>query len=356
MIGRPLVSIGVPTYNRGATLREGLANIRAQDYRPLEIIISDNASSDETEAICREAASADPRIRYVRQPRNIGLYGNHNACLEESRGEFFCFFHDHDERDPHLVSEYVAFLQQHPEVGVVCSDWELIDEAGAYLGARDHSVQPVTPGLDYIEQTLRSGRSSIGIPGAMVRRVALGDIRFDERGHLGFGDFVVWCHVAEQWAVGHLPKRLWRWRQDPHSQSARTIESLTRDYYENLNAYCDGHLAHWPGHARLVARWRSSIKRYLFWALAYELGLYFRNDALGTGRSSAPRTLFEILGYRLTDQEFQQVLQQLRTYRTGALEYAALSAINGLVRLRFTQPLAWATRHYASFRSLLGLR
>lgn len=97
-MANPLVSICVPTYNRAAWLRDGLKSICGQDYSPLEILISDNGSDDETEEVGREAARSDPRVRYVRHPENLGVYGNHNFCIEESRGELLSSFHDHDER------------------------------------------------------------------------------------------------------------------------------------------------------------------------------------------------------------------------------------------------------------------
>lgn len=353
---QPLVSICVPTFNRAKALRQGLADIRRQTYTPLEIVISDNASTDDTEAVCRQAAAEDARIRYMRQSRNLGLYGNHNACIEASRGPLLGFFHDHDERDPELVSEFVRFLQRHPEVGIVSSDWELIDEAGHSLGARDHQVKAVMPGLEYIEHTLKSGRSSIGVPGALFRREALGDIRFDAQGPVGFGDFVVWCRVAERWHIGHMPRRLWRWRQHRQSQSARTIESLTRDYDESMNAYCDGHLARHPQHTRLVGRWRALIRRYLFWVLAYEVGLHFRPETSRAVRSGGSPTLFEILGYRLSDQEFARVLQQMRRYRTGLWQFIVWAGITAMVALGMTRPLAWATQHQASLRRVLRLK
>lgn len=352
----PLVSICVPTYNRAAALQESFKSILAQDYAPLEILISDNCSDDDTEAVCRRIEKADSRVRYVRQPRNLGLYGNHNFCFNESRGEFIAIFHDHDDRSPQLISESVAFLSRHPEAGVVCSDWELINQAGERIGVRDAPVQAITPGLDFIGQTIRSGRSSIGVPGALIRRSALGDIRLDEDAPIGFADFVVWFRLAERVAVGHIPKRLWRWRQERGSQSARTIESQAHDYYQNLTAYCDDHLTRWPEHADLVARWKADIRRYLFWALAFELGLHFRHEAGPPSKRPAALTLFEIMDYRLSEEQFRRVLYQLRAYRHGAFQHAALMMIEFLMRLKLTQPLAWLTYRHTWLRSLFGLR
>jgi len=348
------VSICVPTRNRAAGLRRSVESIQAQDYANLDILISDNASEDGTEAVCRELMASDNRIRYVRHPRNIGLHGNHNFCMDEARGEFLCIFHDHDRRDPRIISTYVAFLDRHPNVGVVCSDWELIDDADERIGVRDHAVKSVTPGYEYIEQTMRSGRSSIGIPGTMVRRAALGDARFGLDAPIGFGDFALWCRVAEETDVGHIHERLWSWRQNKESHSARTIESISRDYQINVGGFCDDHLRRYPHHRALVERWRRSISTYLFWALAYEVGLHFR---VGPPRGqNGERTLFEIMDYRLTDAQFQNALAQMRACRTGVLQRLTFAVASALIRLHVTWPLAWATEYQATLRTVLGLK
>jgi len=349
------VSITIPTRNRAASLRKSLENIRALDYSPMEILISDNCSDDDTEQVCRDAMAADPRVRYVRQPRNIGLHGNHNFCMDEARGEFICLFHDHDRRDTSIVRLYVQFLQQHPRVGVVSADLELIDDADNQLGVRDYRGPAVKPGLEFISETIRAGRSSICTPGVMVRREALGDARFGLEAPIGFGDFPIWFRVAETWDVGHLHQRLWGWRQNIESHSARPIEQIALDFQQNLEDYCDGHLARWPGHARLVGQWRASIRRYLFWALAYEIGLHFRNRQDRRAGDST-RTLFEIMDYTLTPDQFEHTLAQMKKYRSGAATYLAFAAVWTLIRLGFTSPLGWVVRHQAAARILLGLK
>ena len=275
--------------------------------------------------------------------------------MDTARGEFLCIFHDHDRRDPRIVSKYVAFLDQHPNVGVVCSDWELIDDADVRIGVRDHRVKDVTPGYEYIEQTIRSGRTSIGIPGTMVRRSALGDVRFGLDAPIGFGDFALWCRVAENVDVGHLHERLWSWRQNKESHSARTIESIARDYQINLGGFCDDHLHRHPEHRALVDRWRASISRYLFWALTYEIGLHFRTRRT-TDELQPERTLFEIMNYRLTTAQFQNALDQMKACRTGPLQHAAFALASTLIRLRLTWPLGWVTEHQATLRNVLGLK
>ena len=354
MSTNPLVSIGVPTRNRAASLRRSLEGILAQDYSPIEVVISDNCSEDETERVCREIVAADARVRYVRQPRNIGLYGNHNFCMDAARGDFLCLFHDHDRQDSRIVSEYVSFMLAHPRVGIVCADWNLIDDHDVQVGIRALSRPPVTRGLDYITETIRSGRSAVGTPGLMVRREALGTARFGPEAPTHFGDFPLWFRIAEAWDIGHIPKLLWSWRQEAASQSAEPIHDMADDFEQNLGEYCTEHLERWPAHAELVDSWRASIRRYLFWALAYEVALHFRPPTRGDHQHQ--RTLFEIMDYRLTPAQLTDVLAGMKRHQSGVVMRSAYAVINAFVQVGLTGPLAWTIKHQSTLRSVLRLK
>ena len=89
MTAAPRLSVGLPVYNGENYLAESLEALLGQSYEDFELIISDNASTDGTADICRRYGKQDSRIRYIRQPRNIGLAPNHNFVFEQSRGEFF---------------------------------------------------------------------------------------------------------------------------------------------------------------------------------------------------------------------------------------------------------------------------
>ena len=355
----PLVSICVPTFNRAGYLRRSLPLICAQDYRPLEILISDNASTDETQQICREAALRDDRIRYVRQPKTIGLYsnyGNHNFCIRESRGEFLCFFHDDDQYQPDIVKHLAAFLSGHPEVGLVCSNWQLIDGEGRLLRSQKSFAKQVMPGMEYIDRTVRSGRSSVCIPGTLIRRSALGEARFDESGPIGFGDFVVWFTIAEKWAIGHVPEFLWSYREHQSSLSRQTIHYTMSDYSKALTHYFEEHLKRWPGHAEQVHRWQSALHRFLFWSLAYELCLHFQGESRKSERSAREVTRFERMSYRLTEAELQEVRASLRQHQRGAVQPAVRSLIEGMLRVHFTWPLTQMIRYPESLRVIFGMK
>jgi glycosyltransferase involved in cell wall biosynthesis len=349
-MGNPLVSICVPTRNRARFLRQSLETIRGQDYEPLEILISDNESDDETPQICHDAARADARVRVIRHPRNIGLYANHNACVEASRGELLGFFHDDDLYGPGTVREYVQVLQRHPAVGLVCSDWELIDEQGHCIGRRTFRGPAIVSGLTYIEQTLRRGRSSLNCAGTMIRRAALGGVRFDEGGPLGFTDFAVWFQVAERHAIGHIPRCLWSYRIHRESASRKTIVALANDYRLVLGQYCDEHLRRWPTHAALARRWRGMVDRFLFWALVYEIG---RAASPRNGRGM-PRTIFEMMDYVLSPEELREATGLLRTYEHGAVKPVVRRLVELFVRTGTAWPLDWMAACAAHLRATLS--
>jgi glycosyltransferase involved in cell wall biosynthesis len=106
----PKVSIGMPVYNGEKYIREALDSLLAQTFTDFELIISDNASTDRTEAICLEYAKNDSRIRYVRQDENKGMDANSKFVLDEARGEYFMWAAHDDVRSPDFILVNLDFL------------------------------------------------------------------------------------------------------------------------------------------------------------------------------------------------------------------------------------------------------
>ncbi len=129
---RPLVTIGISTYNRAdGYLKDALASAVAQTYPKVEIVVSDNCSSDGTEALVK--SFSDPRIRYFRQEKNIGANNNFNFCLEQARGEYFLLLHDDDLIDPDFVTACMDALGDGGPVGVIRTGTRVIDDDGNIL-------------------------------------------------------------------------------------------------------------------------------------------------------------------------------------------------------------------------------
>ncbi len=130
----PLVSIGMPVYNGEAYLRGALDSLLQQDYPNLEIILSDDASTDGTSEICREYAARDSRITYHRAATNRRAYGNFNYVFEQARGEFFMWAAQDDLWHSRFVSRCVEALRSRPEAVLCHSYGQPISPSGQPIG------------------------------------------------------------------------------------------------------------------------------------------------------------------------------------------------------------------------------
>ncbi|MBD0711196.1 MULTISPECIES: glycosyltransferase family 2 protein [unclassified Streptomyces] len=126
----PRLGIGLPVYNGEEYLAESFDALLGQTYGDFELIVSDNASTDGTEEICRAYAAADPRIRYVRLPRNIGATPNHNRVFDECRSELFKWASHDDLYARDLLRRCVEALDERPDVILAHADQAVIDGEG----------------------------------------------------------------------------------------------------------------------------------------------------------------------------------------------------------------------------------
>lgn len=127
----PTVSVGLPVYNGGDGLERALDSLLAQTLGDLQIVISDNASTDETQRIGEAYAAKDPRIVYVRKTANLGPRPNFESVLSLATGRFFMWLGHDDWLDPRYLERCVAVLTQRPDVSLAC---------GAALYYRDRAM------------------------------------------------------------------------------------------------------------------------------------------------------------------------------------------------------------------------
>jgi len=141
----PRLSVGLPVYNGEKYLAESLEALLAQTYKNFELIISDNASTDGTADICRRYEKQDSRIRYIRQPHNIGCAPNHNYVVHQARGELFKWASHDDLYARDLLERCVDALDQFPHVILAHSWTARIDGFRNVLGAVDYSLTTASP-------------------------------------------------------------------------------------------------------------------------------------------------------------------------------------------------------------------
>lgn len=129
---RPLVSIGIPTYNRAdGYLLEALESALAQTYPNIEIIVADNCSPDNTRAVVE--SYHDRRIRYYRHETGIKPNDNFNFCLQQANGAYFLMLHDDDKIDPDFVSACLDAAGYDKRVGIIRTGTRIINADGTVI-------------------------------------------------------------------------------------------------------------------------------------------------------------------------------------------------------------------------------
>jgi glycosyltransferase involved in cell wall biosynthesis len=123
------VSIGIPTYNRSAYLIRALESALNQTYRDIEVVVSDNASSDDSAQ--RVRAISDKRLVFLQQTENLGMTGNFNACLQAATGELFLMLSDDDVLEPACIERLSEpFRSGSDDVGVVWCPVKILEAEG----------------------------------------------------------------------------------------------------------------------------------------------------------------------------------------------------------------------------------
>jgi glycosyltransferase involved in cell wall biosynthesis len=206
------LSVCIPTYNRAAYLREAIASALAQDGVDFEVIVSDNASTDDTAEVVREFD--DPRLRYSRNHEDLGRYGNGQRLLELATGEYLTFLFDDDLMLPTNLAKKVRILDSHPKVGFVHSNFLQIDTNGSLLSpqlAGTETQDYISDGIRFFRRLMLE-RNLVCFPSVVMRRECIdklgpGDPRFEMS-----IDFELWLRFSLHYDVAYLAEHLVKYR------------------------------------------------------------------------------------------------------------------------------------------------
>lgn len=219
---QPLVSVICLCYNHSQFLWEGLDSVRSQTYPHLEIIVVDDASTDNSPALLQQYQKQHPEIKLILHRQNTGNCRAFNEALALAAGEYIIDFATDDVLLPGRVTEQVqAFQQLDSSYGVIYTDAELINEKSQFISnfyKRDKKgkILSRTPSGYILADILRS--SFICPPTLMFRRILLEKLKgYDET--LAYEDFDIWVRSAPFFQFYYLDKILTRRRLHPHSLS-----------------------------------------------------------------------------------------------------------------------------------------
>jgi glycosyltransferase involved in cell wall biosynthesis len=200
--GNPLVTIAIPTYNRaGGYLPIALKSALAQTYQPVEIIVSDNCSTDDTEAVVR--GFGDDRVRYFRQATNIGASNNFQLCLERAQGVFFQLLHDDDLIDPDFVEACMRAAPGDGNIGLIRTGTRIIDASGRILREHRNVLPRLTPGEFF--RAWFADETELYLSSSLFRTDRLREIGGFRSRHNLFSDVVAEVQLAARFGWVDVP-------------------------------------------------------------------------------------------------------------------------------------------------------
>lgn len=222
----PKVSIGVAVYNGEKYLEETLDSVLSQTYSDLEVIISDNASTDRTAEICRRYVEQDERVRYYRNAANLGVAPNYNRVFVLSTGEYFKWADYDDVLEPEFLARCVEVLDQNPDVVICYPRVKIIDEHGVVVDQHDpgpdtSSAKPQERFRNLILYPELAIQSMGLIRSSTIRKTAL-------HGSFPSSDEIFLAELAMNGKYYEIQDRLLQVRLHPE-QSTRGAQTLGRD-------------------------------------------------------------------------------------------------------------------------------
>lgn len=196
-IEQPLVSIVIPAYNNESTITATLESIRRQSYHPLEIIIIDDHSTDNTLKLVYEQQEQDDRIRVYHNDENLGMTGNWNKCLKTANGEFVKLVCADDLLDADEIEKEARAFIENPSVNLVESDTRLIDGNGKKTGTfkRYHTAGIVSG--KKVAKTSLIWNNFFGAPvNNLIRKSVLDKTGYFDDQFTYILDFEMWIKIA----------------------------------------------------------------------------------------------------------------------------------------------------------------
>jgi glycosyltransferase involved in cell wall biosynthesis len=273
---QPKISVLIPVYNRAALIGRCIESARAQTHANLEIVVSDNASTDGTWDAVNRLAAADPRIRPLRNETNLGPTRNWIRGLAECTGDFVKILWSDDWLEPSCIEELLRPLADQPEVGLAFTA-VLVHFADRDVPMHHFPERSSFTSAEYLQDALLGGRTPVSPGCSLVRRelaqfrLPIGNDpelnRIAERYGAGPDLLFLMEAAAASSRVAHVPKFLTHFGA---SQSSITVNHPreVQDGYRRVRDYFALQLGDRPELARIktrlnVRRWRRTLKRVL---------------------------------------------------------------------------------------------
>lgn len=201
---RPTVSVVIPCYNYGRFLPDAVASALDQRGVDVDVLVVDDASTDDSAEVALELARRNPRVDVLLHEQNVGHIQTYNDGLAKVRGDYVALLSADDLLGRDALTRAVALMEHHPEVGLVYGWARSFEGAPDLTADRRLRSWSVWSGLDWLELAARRGRCFLSSPEAVMRREALGETDGYDARLPHSGDFDMWLRTAARWGVGRV--------------------------------------------------------------------------------------------------------------------------------------------------------
>lgn len=228
MSATPAVSILIPTRNYARYLPAALDSVQRQDWQDYEIIISDDASTDDSAAVLQSLTSGNSRVRLHLHQTNLGMVDNWNWCLSQARGHYVKFlFGDDAFASPDALATWCTLLDRHPQAVLASSARQVINEKGRPVHVWNRlSAHHVLPGRKIIADCLYHDANLIGEPSAVIFRRDAAIRGFDPTLRQ-IVDLEMWFHMLDRHEMIHTDRPLCLFRRHAEQQTAKNRSTQT---------------------------------------------------------------------------------------------------------------------------------
>jgi glycosyltransferase involved in cell wall biosynthesis len=216
----PKISVLIPTYNYAHYLPEAIESALAQDWTDFELIVSDDASQDNSREVVADYAARDRRIRFHAQPANLGMVQNWNWCLSQARGEYIKFlFGDDKFASRETLRKLMDMLEANPSAVLSASARLLISDKSEPLEIADEFGQwGLRPGVGVMYRCMHYHANLIGEPSAVMFRKRDCQRGFDAS-YRQLVDLEMWFALLESGDLVYTPEVLCSFRKHQQQQT-----------------------------------------------------------------------------------------------------------------------------------------
>jgi len=216
----PRITVAIPTYNRVKYLPQAVQSVLDQTFKDFELLIVDNASTDETADIVR--SFKDKRIVYHQNEQNIGMINNWNRCIDFSKGKYLIILGDDDKLYPNFLEESYKTHKLYPNLGFSFSHCNKVDVNGLYLNRWGYDFLPAgySRGRNYLHYTVKFGCNLTNSSTVLSNKNVFNEVgKFEAEYATNTFDFNMWIKIAAKFDVYFIDKVLSDYRIHPDQVS-----------------------------------------------------------------------------------------------------------------------------------------